>query len=410
MQSHLLFGKGGVWYNRCMILPSLSGARDIAAKRVLVRIDGNVPLKKSGRGFVVADDMRLKNTLPTIRFLLKKKAKVIIATHLGRPGGKRKADLSTKPLIAAFKKLRLPVGGPISVSAAQKDSKWKNQKPGSAILLENLRFSKGEEANTAYFAKKLAALADVYVNEGFGVCHRRHASVARLPRLLPSYAGKALVVEVEALKKVLHAPKRPAVAIIGGAKARSKLPVVAGLATKVDTVLLGGTLLHSYFKAYNLKVKADRLSKNERTLLRKRIIKRPVDCVSGTANGEDVRRLEISRGMGSLIDEQEDIYDIGAETIIQYGIALEKARTIIWNGAMGMFEQHPYQYGTYALARMLGAAAHRGAFVVAGGGETIMALDHVGVLNKISHVSMGGGAMLAFLAGESLVGLEALDS
>lgn len=391
-----------------MILPSLSSAGSLSGKRVLLRIDGNVPLKKSGRGFVVADDCRLKAILPTVRILTRKKAKVILATHLGRPGGKRKSDLSTKPLVGAFKKLRLNVGGPVSASAAPKESKWKNQKPGSVLLLENLRFSSGEEANTAYFAKKLAALADVYVNEAFGVSHRAHASVVGVPKLLPSFAGPLFISEIDALKKVMHAPKRPAVAIVGGAKAATKLSVVAGLAATVDTVLLGGTLLHAYLKAYDLKIKGDRLSKQSRALLRKRIIKRPVDCVVGTESGQDVRRLEIARGMGRLIKAEEDIYDIGAETIIQYGIALEKARTIIWNGAMGKFEQHPYEYGTYALARMLAAAAHRGAFVVAGGGETVQALAHVGALNKISHVSMGGGAMLAFLAGESLPGLEAL--
>lgn len=392
-----------------MILPSISSARGLSGKRVLLRIDGNVPLQKSGSSFTVADDMRLRAIVPTIRNLTKRKAKVILATHVGRPAGKRKAALSTKPLLIAFKKLRVSVSGPISISSAQRSAQWKNQRPGTVVLLENLRFSKGEESNAAGFAKKLASLAELYVNDAFGVCHRSHASLSAITTLLPSYAGASLIAEVQALRKVMHAPKRPALAIIGGAKAHTKLPVLKGLSKSVDTVLLGGVLLQAYLKARSLNVRADRLSKEHKALLRKRIIQRPVDCVVGEKSGNQARRVMLQRGMGSLIGKQEDIYDIGAETIMQYGIAIERARTIIWNGAMGMFEQHPYEYGTYALARMLGVAAHRGAFVVAGGGETIEALDHVGVLKKISHVSTGGGAMLSFLAGDTLPALEALQ-
>ena len=250
------------------------------------------------------------------------------------------------------------------------------------------------------------------MNDAFAFCHRNTASMVGITKYLPGYAGLLLQKEIEALRKVLHAPKRPMVVVLGGAKVGTKLNMLNSLMGTADRVLVGGLIFVTYLHSRDMKIGT--LNADENTLkianrlIRKKIVERPVDLTVGKEGGSDVEVLELKHGARLSVESGIEVFDIGPETILKFGMILEKAKTIIWSGAMGRFEQHPYEYGTYAIARQMGAASLRGAFTVAGGGETIQSLENVGVLDKLSHVSTGGGAMLAFLAGEELPGIEAL--
>lgn len=393
-----------------MVLPSLTSIRNLAGRRIFLRVDVNVPLEKAGKEWRVANDWRIKMILPTIEFLVSHGARVVLGAHLGRPEGKKKAELSLKPVAQHLARLtKHPVQ---FVESLPNKAAVGKIKPGSILFLENLRFWPGEEANNSAFGKKLAALAEVYVNDAFSECHRAHASVVAITEHLPSYAGFLLQKEIEALRAVQHVPKRPMALVLGGAKAETKLPVLRSLMKTADHVVVGGLVYVAYLYARDYRIGHQEFEKNvlrdADALMRKRTVYRPVDLVLGRANGNDAQVLELTRDAHRRVEEGLEVFDIGPESIVQIGMLLEKAHTIIWNGAMGKFEQHPYEYGTYAIARMMGAAALRGAFTVAGGGETIQALEDVGVRDKLSHVSTGGGAMLAFLAGAPMPGIEAL--
>ncbi|MEK7481463.1 MAG: phosphoglycerate kinase [Patescibacteria group bacterium] len=395
-----------------MVLPSLTALRQLAGRRIFLRVDVNVPLAAEGRTMLVVNDWRIRTALPTVEFLVSRGALVVIGAHLGRPEGKKVVALSLKPVAAHLARL---LKHPVSfVETIPAKASLAAQKPGSLVMLENLRFYPGEEADDAAFAKKLAALADAYVNDAFAECHRKHASVAAITEYLPSYAGFLLQKEVEALRAVQHAPKRPMVVVLGGAKVEGKLSVLRALLGVADNVVAGGLLYVAYLHARDYRIGgqtfADEVLGQADALVGKRKVFRPVDVVVGHADGSDAQAHELVRGGHLRVEPGHEIFDIGPESILQIGMLLEKAHTIIWNGAMGKFEQHPYEYGTYAIARMMGAAALRGAFTVAGGGETIQALEDVGVRDKLSHVSTGGGAMLAFLAGAPMPGIEALVS
>lgn len=395
-----------------MVLPSLTALRQLSGRRIFLRVDVNVPLVAEGRMVRVANDWRIKMVLPTIEFLVSRGARVVIGAHLGRPEKKKEVALSLRPVARRLGELlKKNIGW--SDKIEQNDA-WKEQRPGSILMLENLRFWPGEEENSPAFAKKLAALADAYVSDAFAVCHRENASVVAIVKLLPHYAGLLLEKEVDALRRVQHAPKRPMVVVLGGAKVEGKLAVLRSLLGVADHVAVGGLLYVAYLHARDYRIGGqsfpEELLRQADALVGKRKVFRPVDLVTGRADGSGAQAHELSRGGHLRVDKSHEIFDIGPESILQIGMLLEKAHTIIWNGVMGKFEQHPYEYGTYAIARMMGAAALRGAFTVAGGGETIQALEDVGVRDKLSHVSTGGGAMLAFLAGAPMPGIDALIS
>lgn len=393
-----------------MVLPSLTSIRNLVGRRIFLRVDVNVPMARELRTVRVANDWRIRMVLPTIEFLVSRGARVVLGAHLGRPEGKKVAALSLKPVAQHLAQLiKQPVKFFETISNQAAVAAHKN---GSVAMLENLRFWPGEEENNSLFAKKLAGFAQVYINDAFAECHRAHASVDAITNLLPSYAGFLLQKEVESLRKVQHAPKRPMVLVLGGAKVETKLPVLRALMKTADHVVVGGLVYVAYLHARDYRIGGRVFEKSVTrladTLIRARNVYRPVDLVLGKEDGSFAEAHEIARGAHLHIDPGLEVFDIGPESMVQIGMLLEKAETIIWNGAMGKFEQHPYEYGTYAIARMMGAAALRGAFTVAGGGETIQALDAVGVRDKLSHVSTGGGAMLAFLAGAPMPGIEAL--
>ncbi|MEK7532376.1 MAG: phosphoglycerate kinase [Patescibacteria group bacterium] len=393
-----------------MVLPSITNIRNLAGRRIFLRVDVNVPMARAGRVMRVANDWRIKMVLSTIEFLVSRGARVVVGAHLGRPEAKKVAALSLKPVAQHLAQL---VKHPVKFfDTMPSQAAVSAQKNGSVAMLENLRFYPGEKKNNSLFAKKLAGLAQVYVNDAFSECHRAHASVVAITDFLPSYAGFLLQKEVEALTAVRHAPKRPMALVLGGAKVETKLPVLRALMKTADQVIVGGLVYVAYLNARDYRIGHQDFEKtvlrDADALVRARKVYRPVDLVLGRADGSDAQVLELTRDAHRHVDADLEVFDIGPESILQIGMLLEKAHTIIWNGAMGKFEQHPYEYGTYAIARMMGAASLRGAFTVAGGGETIQALEAVGVRDKLSHVSTGGGAMLAFLAGAPLPGIEAL--
>ncbi|HUV72156.1 MAG TPA: phosphoglycerate kinase [Clostridia bacterium] len=323
-------------------------------KRVLVRCDFDVPLRQAQGRFLLADDIRIKQCLPTIEYLLKNRAQVILLGHLGRPKGQEKS-LSLAPVAKHLKKLLKRKGKVESIS-------YLGKLDDNLYLLENLRFDKGEEKNEPQFAKKLAEMGDFYVNEAFASSHRKHASIVSLPKLLPHCAGFHFIEEVENLSKAIENPQRPLVMIIGGAKPEDKLPKVWQLAQEADFVLVGGTLVR------------------ERLRVKENVI---------------------------FADLRESGLDISEKSVKGFGETIKKAQTIVWNGPMGKYEDKGTQEGTKKIAE---AIVKTKAFKIVGGGDTIAALTKFGLLGKMDYVSTGGGAMLEFLTQGTLPGIEALKS
>lgn len=379
---------------------------DVQGKRVLVRVDFNVP----SRDGVITDDRRIRAALPTIHYLLDRGATVIAMSHLGRPKGKvveglrltsvaaRLADLLGRPVV----KLDDCVGEGVeqAVDAAQ---------PGDVILLENVRFHSDEKNNDPEFARRLAALADVYVNDAFGAVHRAHASVVGVAEHLPAVAGFLLEKELVALGRALEHPAQPFVAILGGAKISGKIEVIDNLLPKVERLLIGGGMANTFLKAQghpvgDSLVEDDALDVAETALARgagKLVL--PADVVIATAFDAEAESQVVP------IDQVPDgwrILDIGAETLRQFGDALRSAATVVWNGPMGVFEFPRFAEGTFALARLL---AETDAITIIGGGDSAAAIEQSGLAERMSHISTGGGASLEFLAGKTLPGVAALD-
>ncbi len=335
---------------------------EVKGKRVLVRCDFNVPLaQKQG---IILDDFRIKQTLPTIEYLIEKGAKLLLMSHLGRPGGKAVESLRLTPI-----QNRLMEYLDVQVSKApdcvgKEIEKWSREmQPGEILLLENLRFHKEEEENNEGFAKELAKLGDIFINDAFAVCHRNHASIVRIPKYLPSGAGFLLEKEVKILSQIIKKPKKPLIVIIGGSKVEDKAKMAERLSEIADFSLLG-----------NLIAKEIKEKKSEKIL-------HPIDNKKNR--------------------------DIGEKTIKIFKEKIFKAKTIFWAGPLGKIEEKKYQKGTKEIAK---AIIDSGAFSVAGGGETVEFINKIGLIEKFNHVSVGGGAMLAFLAGEKLPGLEALKN
>lgn len=393
-----------------MTIKFIKSVKNLANKRVLARVDLNVPIK-NGRAL---DETRLKASLPTIEYLRKQKAKVILVTHLGRPEGRRVAALSVKPIAKELEKLldcKIDRLAKWDGMAAHKHIE--NMKSGAVAMLENIRFFSGEEKNDPEFAKELAGLADIFVLDGFAVAHRAAASVAGVAKFLPSYAGLLLEQEIVGLERVTKHPKKPLVVIIGGAKMETKVPVIKNFLSKADHILVGGGIVNTYLKAKGYGVGGSLVdNKFKREVLRygkERKIVWPVDVVVGSARGKQARVVALSRTPHRLCGTEEAIYDIGPRSIQLFATYIKHAQTLVWNGAMGYFEQKPYDVGTLAIARLVAARSKGKAYGVIGGGETLQAMALVKMGEYVDLISTGGGAMLEFFAGKELPGVAALQ-
>lgn len=396
-----------------MKLKTLKEVKNLKGKRVLLRVDFNVPLKKVGGKIEVADDTRIRAAVPTIVYLLKKGAKVILASHLGSPKGKIEKELSLKPVGAVLAKiLRMEgVATPDWVGKKALDN-MNEMKEGELVLLENLRFDPGEEKNDPKFAKGLASLADIYVDDAFATAHRAHASVAGITKFLPGYAGFLMEKEVGVLSGLLTKPKKPFVGMMGGSKISTKIGVIANLLKKVNSLMLGGALVNNFFAAagygigasvYEPKelVTAKKLSSNKKIIL-------PVDLVVGDFKGKKGWIVKVPEKKAALCQKPYAILDVGPETIRKYAGVIRKAQTIVWNGPMGYFEVPKYSHGSIALGQLVAARSKGKVFGVVGGGETIEAVERTGMSDYIDHISTGGGAMLEFLEGKVLPGIKPL--
>ncbi|MDD5071572.1 MAG: phosphoglycerate kinase [Patescibacteria group bacterium] len=383
-------------------IKSIRQAKKLVGKRVFLRTDFNVPVEKGK----VADDYKIMASLPTIRFLLRYRAKIIIASHLGRPDGRREKKYSLAPVARHLgglldEKVRFSddCTGLAAGTAVGK------MKPGEILMLENLRFAKGEEKNDKKFAKELAGLADIYVNDAFANSHRKHASMAAIKKYLPSYAGLLLAEEVENLNKIIY-PRQPLIAVIGGAKIGTKISFIRKLSQKSFKVLIGGALANNFFAARGMEIGkslADKKSVALAKSLKAKNILLPVDVVvSGKKDGRGPVKVKND----FRVNKNEAILDIGPKTVRLYSSFLKKAQTIIWNGPMGMFENEHFKHGTLAIARVIASRSRGRAFGVVGGGETIAALKMTGMEDYVDWISTGGGATLAFLNGEKMPGLS----
>ena len=394
-----------------MVLQTIKRARRLEGKTVLVRVDYNVPMNKGK----VLDDTRLRASIPTIEYLVQKGAKVVLAAHLGRPEGKWDKTLSTKPLV---KHLSALLGYSVRhIPALAGPSAFKHIKKmnsGDVALLENMRYSPEEEGNKGVFAASLAAMADIFVMDGFGVAHRGDASVVGTALYIPAYAGLLIEKEIKGLDRLINAPKHPFIALIGGAKMDTKLPVIEALAKKATNILVGGGIVTTILAAegYDVgaSIKEDHLFAAAKALRKKKNILMPVDLVIGKKNGKGAEVVDVGSAPHALCADNEAVFDIGPKTQAMYEAIIASAKTLMWNGAMGYMEQSPYDTGTNAIAIALANQSSAGAYTVIGGGETIESMEALSLIEHIDHVSTGGGAMLSYLAGEDLPGILIVNS
>jgi phosphoglycerate kinase len=377
---------------------------DLAGKTVFIRVDFNVPLSADGEE--ITSDKRIRASLPTIQYALEHGAAVILASHLGRPKGKPRAELSLKPVAARLKELlgRHVVIAPDSVGPETAALK---PKAGEVLLLENLRFHPEEEANDPEFAKQLAGLADIYVNDAFGAAHRAHASTVGIVSYLPvAAAGLLMDKEIEWLTKVTKEPERPCVALLGGAKVSDKIEVIQNLMKVVDKLLIGGAMAYTFMRAKKEPTGKSLVEPDKIALAGQLLQEAPHQLMLPL---DHVVVKEIKPGAANrvvtTIGAEDIAVDIGPITIAEYAKVIGEAKTIIWNGPMGIFEMPPFDTGTVALAK---AVADSGAISVVGGGDSEKAIKTAGVSEKITHVSTGGGASLEFLSGLELPGVAAL--
>src|SRR5215212_669236 len=385
---------------------------DVAGKRVFVRVDFNVPLE-DGK---VTDDSRIRASIPTIHYLLTHGARVILASHLGRPDGKVQDGLRLRPVAERLSQIlgrNVPVtGDALGVGTVDAVKRLRN---AEILLLENLRFHAAEEKNDPIFAQQLADYAEIYVNDAFGTAHRAHASTVGIARLLPAYAGFLLERELAMLSKLMETPARPFAAIVGGAKISGKLKVLDSLLTKVNLLVLGGGMANTFLLAQGRTVgkslaEHDMVEEARRVLAlaEKKKVKviLPVDVVVAK---EVTRGTEYKTIPAEKIPASWHIVDVGRATLDLMEEALAEAKTVFWNGPLGVFEIPSFAHGTRAIARFLATRADSGATVVVGGGDSVAAIQQQGLAERFTHISTGGGASLEFLEGRDLPGVSVLQ-
>lgn len=382
---------------------------EVRGKRVLVRVDFNVPMDAKGQ---VADDTRLVKTLPTIQYLVKQDARIILISHLGRPKGKKDFQFSLKPVSVRLSKLlNRPVKFVNDCVGKETEAAISKLKNGEIALLENLRFYPEEEKNDPRFSKSLAALAEIYVNDAFGAAHRAHASTVGVAQLLPSVSGLLLAKEIEYFDRILKNPEPPFVAILGGAKVVDKIKIIENLMTKVGYLLIGGAMAYTFLKARGHKIGNSKFDFEGFEIAKKLLEKAkerkvqlilPVDHIVAETVTEgaktNIAELDIPEGWMGV--------DIGPKTIEHFQAVIRKAKTVIWNGPVGVFEIKAFAEGTKQIAECL--AVLKNVTTVIGGGETAAAIMELKLENQLSHVSTGGGASLEYLEGKTLPGIEAL--
>lgn len=384
---------------------------DVRSKRVLVRVDYNVPLDANGN---VSDDKRITASLPTINYLLEQGARIILCSHLGRPKGEVKKEFSLAPVAKRLKELLPNVNIYFASDCIGEEAERKAAalKDGEILLLENLRFHKEEEKNDPEFAKKLASLAEIYVSDAFGTVHRAHASTAGVAAYLPAVAGFLIGKELSIMGGALENPERPFVAILGGAKVADKIGVITNLLNKCDTLLIGGGMAYTFFKAMGYEI-GDSLLDAESIDLAKQLMETakekgvklllPVDTVVAKAFAADAEHMTVS---ANAIPAGWQGLDIGEKTRELFAAEIKNAKTVIWNGPMGVFEFPEFAKGTEAVAK---ACAECGGTTIIGGGDSASAVKKLGYADKMTHISTGGGASLEFLEGKVLPGVAALN-
>lgn len=395
-----------------MTINSIRKLKNIKGKVVLLRVDFNVPIKDKR----VREDYKIKMSLPTIEYLLRKGAKVVVVSHLGSPKGKVLPELSLAPIAKTLQKLlqnrayKRKIKFVPSVVGGEVEKEIKLLNDGELILLENIRFEIGEEKNDSSFAKKLSAFVDIYVNDAFAVSHRNQASVVAVKKYLPSYAGLLLEEEVLALSKALN-PKQPLIAVMGGAKIDTKAPLIERMYVKANFILIGGALANNFFKVFGYEVGLS-LIDDDSLVFAKKFFKKgkldekiilPVDVVV-------LRSGKYSVKLVNNLTKKDKIVDIGPKTVEMFSLIIKKAATIVWNGPMGCFEEKSSSFGTLAIGRSIAARSKGAAWGVIGGGETVEAIKLTKMSQYIDWISTAGGAMLSFLGGEKMPGLTKIVS
>jgi len=383
---------------------------DVKGKRVLMRVDFNVPMNDKGE---ITDDTRIKAALPSIQYLLEHGAKLILMSHLGRPDGKVVESMRMNPVAKRLSELlNKPVAKVDDCVGPEVEAAAAKLQEGEVLLLENVRFHAEEEANDQEFAKKLASLGDIYVNDAFGTAHRAHASTEGVARYLPAVAGFLMEKELRFLGSAVNNPKRPFVAILGGAKVKDKIKVIESLLNKVDTLIIGGGMAYTFLKAKGLEV-GNSLLDAERLDFCRKVMEQaeakgvklllPVDVVVAKNYAADAEHKVVP--VDQIPADWEGL-DIGPKTVALFAEAVKSAATVVWNGPMGVFEWEAFANGTKQVAQAL---ADSGAITIIGGGDSASAVEQFGLADKMTHVSTGGGASLEFLEGKELPGVAALN-
>jgi phosphoglycerate kinase len=382
----------------------------LEGRRALVRVDFNSPIKNG----TVTDDTRIRAALPTIKYLRERGARVVLLSHLGRPKKGPEPQFSMQPVVRALEKL---LGAPViflsDPTAADAVTTTKRLPRGGVAVAENTRFYPGEEENDPALAERFAALGDLYVNDAFGSAHRAHASTEAIARILkPAVSGFLMERELRYLGEALHQPKRPFVAVLGGAKISGKIDLIEALLPKVDEILLGGAMACTFFRAMGLET-GDSLVELDRVDLARELTRKagkklvlPLGAVIARALASNAETRTVPR---DAIPPGWAVYDIDPETERQFASSIERAGTVVWNGPMGVFETPPFDHGTLAIAKAMANATKNGAVTVIGGGDSAAAVTQAGLGDQITHVSTGGGASLEFLEGKELPGVAALD-